>query len=205
MTKASTLLPQVRRLTLYLPLLIGLFVLAGSMGGCSKSCQVEGDNSVPIGGDFQLVDHTGAAVTEQDFRGKYQLIYFGFTYCPDICPAELQEMSAALDMLGSDADAIQPIFVSVDPERDDVEAMATYMQHFHPSFRGLTGTVEQVAAAASAYRVFYTKEPSPDAPEDYLINHSSFVYVMDCQGRYIRHFSMGTNAEEMAKGLKSLL
>ena len=205
MVTASSFVPNARRLLVLASLLGGVTLLAMGLSGCDSSCRVQGAPSVPLGDDFALVDHTGKQLSQADFTGSYQLVYFGFTYCPDICPTELQEMSAALDLLGSDADKITPILITVDPERDDVEAMATYVSHFHPSLVGLTGTPEQVAAAASAYRVFYTKEASPDAPEDYLMNHSSYVYVMDCQGRYIRHFSMGATAEEMAKGLKALL
>ncbi len=205
MVTASSFVPAFRRRLAMAALLAGLALLAVGLSGCDSSCRVQGDPSVPIGGDFALVDHTGKQVSQADFTGAYQLVYFGFTYCPDICPTELQEMSAALDLLGRDAAKIKPILITIDPERDDVEAMATYVSHFHPSLIGLTGTPEQIAAAAGAYRVFYTKEASPDAPEDYLMNHSSYVYVMDCQGRYIRHFSMGATADEIAKGLKALL
>ena len=110
-----------------------------------------------VGGPFELVSHKGQPVTDKDFRGKYMLVSFGYTYCPDVCPTELQVISAALDELGDKARDIQPIFITIDPERDTVAALAQYMQSFHPSYIGLTGSPEAIAKAAKAYRVYYAK------------------------------------------------
>ena len=190
-----------------LPALL-LLLLGASvpLSGCGEaSCKVAGDSSVPVGGAFELTDQKGRAVTNDTLKGTYRIVYFGFTFCPDICPTELQHMTDALGMLGKDAARFTPVFITVDPERDTVPVMAAYLANFHPSFIGLTGTADQIAKAASAYRIFYSKEVPKDAPESYTMNHSSYVYVMDCQGRYIRHLDAATSAADMAKALKELL
>ena len=159
-----------------------------------------------IGGPFQLIDQTGRTVTDEDFRGRYLLIYFGYTYCPDVCPAELQIMSSALDKLGSDAGRIQPLFVTVDPERDTVDVMAQYVSHFNPQLLGLTGTVDQVARMAKEYKVYFAKqEPERGGDKAYSVSHSSLIYLMSPSGRFIDHFSFGTNPDEMASRIKSHL
>ena len=163
-----------------------------------------GDPGVLLGGAFELTDQTGNRVSDAAFRGKYLLIYFGYTFCPDVCPVDLQKISAALDLAG-ETDAIQPVFVTIDPVRDTVEAMATYTQHFHPSLIGLTGTEDEIAEATGAYRVYYAKAPNTDDPDAYLMNHSSYIYLMDCDGNYIRHFSSDSTAEEIAAALKALI
>jgi len=195
-------MPNFRRFAL-----LGVAALSILLSGCSAQttpCGTKGDPNVPVGGAFDLVDHKGRSVTQADFEGRYLVVYFGFTFCPDICPTELHAISTALDMLGKDADKIQPLFITVDPDRDDAEAMAGYISNFHPAFTGLTGTPEQIRRAAEAYRVYYAKAPLSEAPGDYTMNHTSFIYVMDCEGRYIRHISVGTKPEEMAEILGSL-
>lgn len=155
----------------------------GSAGGAGTS----------IGGPFELVNARGQTVHASDFEGQYRLIYFGYTYCPDICPTTLMDMTRALNALGKRAPAkakqITPIFISVDPERDDPEAVGAYTGHFHDRMVGLTGTPEQVADAAKAFHVYYEKVEQ-DRPEgQYLVNHSSYIYLLGPQGRYIDHFS----------------
>ena len=142
-------------------------------------------------------------MSEQDFAGKPMLIYFGYTFCPDVCPTELSAMSQALDLLGDDAAEIQPVFITIDPARDTTEQMAEYVAHFYPTMVGLTGSVEQVAGAAKAYRVYYARGPGED--DAYLMDHSSFIYVMDAGGKYRAHFGPNTAPEEMARRLRELL
>lgn len=154
-----------------------------------------------VGGPFTLTSHTGERMSAEDFRGKYMLIYFGFTFCPDVCPTELQTMSAALDTLGADAEKVQPIFITVDPERDTVEQMADYVQNFHADFIGLTGSPEEIASVAKAYRIYYEKVEDEASSAAYLVDHTSFVYLMGPDGKFIDVFSYGTGAEEMAKGM----
>lgn len=190
----------------YLSRLLAVASLGLFLSGCNPPppCGTKGDPAVPVGGAFSLIDHNGAAVDEKSYGSRYLVVYFGFTFCPDICPTELHAISTALDMLGKDADKIQPLFITVDPERDNVEAMAGYMRNFHPAIAGLTGSPDQIKQVAEAYRVYYAKAPLSEAPGDYTMNHTSYIYVIDCEGRYIRHISVGTKPEEIAEILGSL-
>ena len=166
---------------------------------------VETSGKALIGGPFTLVDQTGKTVTDQDFRGRYMLVFFGFTHCPDICPAELQVMSAALDELGPKADEVVPVFITLDPERDTQAAMGAYVKNFGSRFVGLTGSPEQIAAAAKAYRVAYSKFQEDKASSDYSIDHSALVYLMGKDGQYITHFAYGTPASKMTETLRRYL
>ncbi len=157
-----------------------------------------------VGGPFALTDTTGKRVTDKDFLGHYLLIYFGFTSCPDVCPTELAVMAAALDSLGAEGEKVQPILITVDPERDTVGALADYVAAFHPRLVGLTGTVEDVQAVAKAYRVYFAKT-EPDAIGDYSVDHSSVVYLMDPDGDYLTVFGRDVDAEAMAEGIRHYL
>jgi protein SCO1/2 len=167
--------------------------------------ETNSSGAASIGGPFELVNQDGETVTQDTFKGKYMLAYFGYTFCPDVCPTELQVMGTAMDMMPGDvAKEITPVFFTVDPERDTVEAIAEYVPYFHDRMVGLTGTVEQTTAAAKAYRVYYAKAIPEGEPEDtdtYLMDHSSFVYLMDRDGQFVRHFNYGTSPEDMAKGV----
>jgi protein SCO1/2 len=154
---------------------------------------------VAIGGDFTLVDQTGATRHAADFRGKLMLVYFGYTYCPDVCPTELQKMSEGIDLLGAKGDDVQPIFITVDPQRDTVAQMKDYAANFHPRLVALTGSAEQVAAAARAYRVFYQQVKLPDG--SYLMDHSSVIYLMARDGTYLAHFGAESDAAQMAAAI----
>jgi protein SCO1/2 len=159
-----------------------------------------------IGGPFTLVGKDGKPVTDQAFRGKYMLVFFGFTHCPDICPAELQVIAAALDELGPKADEVVPIFITLDPERDTPPVVADYVMNFGPRFVGLTGSPEQIAEAAKAYRVAYSKFQEEGAkPGDYTVDHSALVYLMGKNGEFLDHFAYGTPAAKMAEGLRRYL
>ncbi len=160
-----------------------------------------------VGGPFELVGKDGKTVTDQDFRGRYMLVFFGFTHCPDICPAELQVMAQAVEGLGANADKVVPIFISVDPERDTPEAVTAYVENFGPNFVGLTGSPEAVAEAAKAYRVTYQKFEYKDQQGDYgySIDHSSLVYLMSPDGEYITHIPYGTPADKMTETLRRYL
>ena len=157
-----------------------------------------------VGGPFALEDHTGREVTDGTFHGQYALVYFGFTFCPDICPTELWTMTQAIDLLGDDGGQIVPVFITVDPERDTVEAMASYVSLFHPRMVGLTGTADQVAEAARGYRVYYAKVEGED-PAHYLMDHSAFVYLMGPDGRNLLLFGSGTSPERMAETIRDAL
>jgi protein SCO1/2 len=158
-----------------------------------------------IGGPFTLSDASGKKVTDTDYRGRYMLVFFGFTGCPDICPAGLQLISAALDKVGAKADGVAPIFISVDPARDTPGKVGTYVKNFNDRIVGLTGTPEEIAAVAKAYRVFYEKTPNESAPAEYGMNHTSIIYLMDTDGNYVTHFNPTTSVDAMAEKLNSLL
>ena len=160
-------------------------------------------NRGPIGGPFALIDQAGEPRTDEDFRGKLLLIYFGYSYCPDVCPTDLQQVGLAVDQLGDAGGAVQPIFITLDPERDTVAHLAEYVPLFHPRLVGLTGSAEQIRHAASAYKVYYAKYP-PGSP-DYVIDHSSFIYLVDENGKYIGFFPSGTTADRMIEIIKQHL
>jgi protein SCO1/2 len=157
-------------------------------------------NRGPIGGPFALVDHTGMPRSDADFRGKLLLIYFGYSYCPDVCPTDLQQIGLAIDALGRDGDAMQPLFITLDPERDSAAHLADFVPLFHPRLIGLTGSAEDIRKVARAYKVYYAKYP-PGSP-DYVIDHSSFIYLVDETGKYIGFFPPGTSAGRMVEMIK---
>lgn len=150
-----------------------------------------------IGGPFELVDHHGRAARDGDFRGKYLLVMFGYTSCPDVCPTELQLITEALELLGPSAAKIQPLMITIDPERDTVEILADYIGNFHPSFLALTGSLDRIKAVAKAYRVFFAKGVV-DKAGDYDMDHSAFIYLMGPDGVYLQHFAHATAPEDMA-------
>ena len=185
--------------------------LIGALGSAAllvlggQGPMVETTGKALIGGPFTLVDQTGRTVTDQDFRGRYMLVFFGFTHCPDVCPAELQVMSASLDELGPKADEIVPIFITLDPERDTQEAMGAFVKNFGSRFVGLTGSPEAIAAAADAYRVAYAQVQEDTSKPDYSIDHSGLVYLMGKDGEYITQFPYGTPAAKMTETLRRYL
>ena len=158
-----------------------------------------------VGGPFTMLDQDGRRVTEKDFLGKYMLVFFGYTYCPDVCPTELQVMTAALDQMGPEADRIQPVFVSIDPARDTPEVLKAYVGNFGPRLVGLTGTPEEVATIAKAYRVFFAKAANSSSDTDYLLDHSSIIYLMGPDGRFVKHMPYTTDAAKLAQELKETL
>ena len=161
-----------------------------------------------VGGDFSLVDQNGVTRTQADFAGKYTLIYFGFTYCPDVCPTALEIMGRALEELAQQAPdkaaAIQPLFISVDPERDTVAAMAEYVKYFHPRLVGLTGSPAQIQQALQSYKVYAARVATNDGA-DYTMDHSSLFYLMDGDNQFVHHFDHAQIPAKMAEGLAQLI
>ena len=159
-----------------------------------------------IGGPFSLIDQTGTTRRDSDFQGRYLLIYFGYTYCPDVCPTSLLAMSQGLDRLAEaapdQAEAVVPLFITIDPARDDVATLAAYAPHFHERLVALTGSEAEIAEVAQAYRVYYAKAGEGS---DYLMDHSSFVYLMGPDGGYITHFNHTATPETIAEGLAKVL
>ena len=166
------------------------------------SSQVTSSGTASVGGPFTLVNQQGRTVTDETFRGRWMLVFFGFTHCPDVCPTALNDMSAVLTELGTASDKLQPIFITVDPERDTVGAMSQYVANFDPRIVTLTGTPEQIAQAAKAYRVYYKKVPQSD---DYTMDHTGILYLMDPQGRFMTHFTPNTPPADMAARIRKLL
>jgi protein SCO1/2 len=159
--------------------------------------------SSAIGGPFHLTDQDGKTVTDADLKGKWSLVYFGYTHCPDACPTALNDISIALQELGPKRGEVRPVFITVDPERDTVAALKDYVTAFDAPILALTGTSDEVAQAAKAYRVYYAKHP--EAGGDYSMDHSSVIYVMDPQGRFTASFTHESAPERIAERLKKLL
>jgi protein SCO1/2 len=157
-----------------------------------------------IGGPFELVSHKGETMRDTDFRGAYMLVMFGYTSCPDICPTELQTITETMELLGPAAAKVRPLMITVDPARDTPEVLADYVSNFHPTIIGLTGSVDQVKAAAKAYKVFFAKG-EVDSEGDYFMDHSSFIYLMSPDGVYLHHFAPNIPPEAMAKKISAVI
>ena len=156
-----------------------------------------------IGGPFRMTDQNGRTVTDADFKGHPYLVFFGFTHCPDVCPTTLFEMSEIMRKLGPDADKVNALFVTVDPERDTPQMMKDYLGSFDPHLRGLTGTPDEVAAIAKGYRVYYKKVPQDGG--EYTMDHTAIVYLMDKEGRFVTPFNAKKQPEEAAAELRRYL
>ncbi|MEE9544259.1 MAG: SCO family protein [Rhodospirillales bacterium] len=158
-----------------------------------------------IGGPFTLVDHNGNTVTDADFHGRYMLIYFGYTFCPAVCPTSTIMMAHALEQLGEEAEKVVPIFITVDPERDRPEDLKEYVPHFHPRLVGLSGTPEQIAVATEAYKVYVAKILEKGwwgVVDDYFVYHSDVIYFMGPDGKYLDHFGSGSTPKAMGMRMK---
>jgi protein SCO1/2 len=159
--------------------------------------------SVAVGGPFTLVDGAGNSVTDADLRGRPFAIFFGFTHCPDICPTALWEMTTWIDALGAEAERMRFVFVTIDPERDTPETMQAYVGSFTDRILPLTGTPEQIAAISKAYRVYARRVPLEGG--DYTMDHSTMVYLMDEEGRYVAHIPHGESEERAVALLRTLV
>lgn len=169
-----------------------------SLGG------VQLPGGVELGGPFALVDQDGREVTQVDYAGRWMLVYFGYTYCPDVCPTELGAMAAAMDLLGPRAERVAPVFITIDPERDTPETLRAYVAQFHPRLQGLTGTPEATGAVARRYRVYHAQaRRQGDTP--YLVDHSSFIYLVGPDGRVRTLFRPQTPPEAMAASMAGLI
>ena len=157
---------------------------------------------VAIGGPFKLTNHLGQTITNKDFPNKYLLVYFGYTFCPDICPTALQSLTMALNELGDKAKMFQPLFITVDPPRDEIQHLAEFVKDFHPTLMALRGTPKETKALADAYKVYYAVVNAEE--EYYQIDHTSLIYVINPKGEYVTHFRHNTPVKEMYKILKRL-
>jgi len=199
------------RRTLLLALLVGLAagvmtaVLVFALPDQTGAPKTETTGKALVGGPFSLVDATGKRVTEKDFAGKPMLVYFGFTNCPDVCPAGLQVIAAALDRLGDKAGGVTPVFITVDPERDTPELLGKYVASFHKGIVGLSGSPEDIAGVTKAYRVYAKKVPDETQPGQYNVDHSSFMYLMDAKGEFVKHFPHSVDAAKLADDLAAAM
>jgi protein SCO1/2 len=191
----------MRRTGLLVLLALGALIAGAGVGLWLLQSQDGG--SATIGGPFRLTAHDGRTVTEADFKGMPVLIFFGFTHCPDICPTTLFEVSQMLERLGPDADKTQALFVTVDPERDTPQVLASYIASFNPRILGLSGDAAATAAITRAFRVYAKKVPLANG--DYTMDHTAVVYLMDKDGRFVKPFDLKRSPEDAAAELRRYL
>lgn len=160
-----------------------------------------GSEAPTLGGPFNLVDGEGKPVSDRDFRGRFMLVYFGYTMCPDVCPTTLNQVAEALNKLGARAERVQPVFITLDPERDTPAVLKQYTAAFTPRLVGLTGTSEQVAQVAKEYRVYYAIHRTASGSQDYTVDHSSVLYLMDPNGRFVAPIRADESADQIAADL----
>jgi protein SCO1/2 len=159
-----------------------------------------------VGGPFRLTDHNGKTVTDADFRGRYMLIYFGYSFCPDVCPTTLAVMAQALEKLGGKSQRIVPILITIDPERDTPQVLNDYVKAFGPSFVGLTGSMAAIQDAEKKYRVYAVKKPldsSKASGGNYGVDHSSVLYLMGPDGRLVNFYDEAVSPDDLAKDLRA--
>ncbi len=202
----ETGMPKTALQALLVALVAAIAVAAGvyiwrAGDDAGQSAETRSTGRALIGGPFSLVDHAGRARTEKDLLGKFAVVNFGFTNCPDVCPATLQTISDALELMGPAAQRIRPVFVSVDPDRDTVERLKIYRKAFDDRFLMLTGSEAAVARAAKAYKVGYSRM-KPAADGSYMVNHTALIYLMGPDGAYITHFPFRIAPEKLAASLK---
>lgn len=163
------------------------------------------DTPVTVGGSFTLTAPNGTTVTDETYRGKWLLVFFGYTSCPDICPTTLSSIAAAIEELGPDAAKLQPIFITVDPERDTPEVMGKYAGAIDPRIVGLTGSPQQIAAVAQGYGAYSARHKTEAGAEDYVVDHSTYIYIMDPQGKFVRGLDFDTPASLIADTLRKIM
>ena len=183
--------------------LAGLVIFLGIFLFASGQLNTNGPVASAIGGPFKLIDQNGKPITDQHFKGRPFLVFFGYTHCPDVCPATLFEVSEVLHALGADADRAAALFITVDPERDTPAAIKDYLSSFDPHLRGATGDAAAIAAVEKAYRVYAKKVPTDN--NDYSMDHTALVYLMDKQGRFVAPFSLKRRPAEAAADLRRYL
>jgi len=184
--------------------IIGSILCAGALVAGAPSVRAA-SSAVTIGGPFTLSTTDGRTVTDQTYRGKWLLVYFGYTFCPNSCPTMLLDIATALKELGPDAAKVQPLFVTIDPQRDTAQVMQQYTQSFDPRIIGLIGTPQQLAAVAHEYGAYYVRHDTGPGATDYVMDHSTYLYIMDPAGNFVSAFHGDTPADRIADELRKLL
>jgi len=197
--------PNRHRSPSFLYGMVGLLAATLLLGTGAYIWVSSGGTPSLVGGPFTLEDGNGKQVTDRDFRGKYMLVYFGYTFCPDVCPTTLNGVAEALEQLGDKAERLQPIFITVDPKRDTPEVMKRYTAAFSPRLTGLTGTPEQIAKVAREYRVYYAEHRTGPAPNDFTVDHSSILYLIGPDGKFIAPIRADEAAAQIAADLARLM
>lgn len=186
--------------------IVGLLVLALLVGaGATMWLGGSLPDGPAVGGSFSLLDGDGKRVTDRDLRGKYALVYFGYTFCPDVCPTTLNQVSEAIDILGAKADQVRPVFITVDPARDTPAVMKQYVSSFTPRLLALTGSEAEIADVARKFRVYYAPHRTGDQPGDYTMDHSSVLYLMGPDGKFLAPLRADAAAPELAANLSKQL
>tara|TARA_R110002073_G_scaffold138601_1_gene288372 strand:- start:58 stop:681 length:624 start_codon:yes stop_codon:yes gene_type:complete len=202
---------RLRKIRISLWVLVGLATVVG--GGLELWHQLAPESpptateaaGSAISTDFELVDHTGKTATDENFRGKWLLVFFGFTHCPDVCPTGLATIAQVMDELGPEGEEVQPLFVSIDSERDTPETMAEFVSAFHPRIVGLTGATEAIASAAKNFRVYYGRVDDASSPNGYTMEHTTSVYLIDPEGRFVKPYSYNATSDDIADDLRRKL
>jgi protein SCO1/2 len=194
---------QYRLWTPIVPVVSGIVFVAALMA--SQPHSQAGTSPVTIGGPFTLTAPNGTTVTDQTYRGKWLLVFFGYTFCPDTCPTTLNEIAGALQKLGPDAAKLQAIFITIDPERDTPDVMGKYTEGFDRRIVGLTGNQRQIAEVAKEYGAYGVAHTHAAGASDYLVDHSTYIYLMDPQGKFVRGFDAETPADEIADSVRKIM
>jgi protein SCO1 len=199
---------DAKRRTAWLATLVGVLVAAAAtyagFGGLTAAFAPKAPTLSGFGGPFRLTDQDGRVVTDADFHGKWLLLYFGYTHCPDACPTALNAIAEALDRLGPTRDKIRPVFVTLDPERDTPEVLKSYTSAFQAGVVGLTGSPAQIQMVAKEYRITYRKHPEPKG-DDYTVDHTSIIFLIDPKGKPVSLFSHETPPDRLSRRLKETI
>ena len=167
-----------------------------------RSDRAQAEGEPPFLADFELTDHRGMVQTEEDFAGRWMLVFFGFTNCPDVCPTTLSEVAAVMEGLGDEAAMVQPIFITIDPERDTPMALADFVPRFDAGIIGLTGTSDQIAATSETFPIYFERIEEDSAPDGYTMGHTSHLFLFDTQAGFADSWPYGTPAEEILADLR---
>jgi protein SCO1/2 len=185
--------------------LIAILICALAMIVSAAAPRALAEDQVTVGGPFTLAAPDGATVTDESYRGKWLVVFFGYTFCPDTCPTTLSQIALALDKLGPDAGKVQPIFITVDPARDTPEVMGQYTEAFDPRIVGLSGSAEQIAAVSKAYGAYSERRNSGADAAGYLVDHSTYIYIMDPDGKFVRGLSFDTPSDDIANAVRTII